>query len=107
MTIKDLVETYRQFPEWFIKQYKGVKCIEIIDFNSLYGASPYMFQFNFYDLRIRIKLSFDRFQDIYYKDGKENITDTYYILTNKMYDQFLTEVQREFEKKIKGSEQYE
>ena len=101
MTIKDLVEAYRQFPEWFIKQYKGIKYVEIIDFNSLYGANPYLFQFNFYDLKMRVKLSFDRFQDIYY-NNKEDIADTYYILANKMYDQFLTEVQKEFEKKING-----
>ena len=56
---------------------------------------------------MRVKLDFDRFQNIYYKDGKRDVDDTYHILANKIYNQFLTEVQRTFEKKIRGVNQYE
>lgn len=102
--MKELIGAYRQFPEWFTKELKNVRCVEIIEFNSLYGTNPYIFQFNFYDLKMRVKLDFNRFQDIYYEDSKEDIANTYYILANKIYNQFLIEVQREFEKKIKGIE---
>ena len=103
--MKELIEAYRQFPEWFTKVFRNVRCAEVIDFSSL--ANPYMFQFNFYNLKMRVKLDFDRFQNIYYKDGKRDVDDTYHILANKIYNQFLTEVQRTFEKKIRGVDQYE
>jgi hypothetical protein len=56
---------------------------------------------------MRVRLDFDRFEDIYYHEGKHKIEDTYLILSDKIYNQFFTEVQKGFQKRIKGENYYE
>ena len=56
---------------------------------------------------MRVILDFDRFENIYHHEGKHRIEDTYLILSDKIYNQFFTEVQKEFQKQIKGENYYE
>lgn len=104
--MRELIEAYNQFPKWFIKTYKNVKYVQTIDFNHIM-ADPFMFGFKFNELQMRVKLDFDRFEDIYYHEGKHSIENTYLILSDKIYNQFFTEVQKEFQKQIKGENYYE
>ena len=104
--MRELIEIYNQFPEWFTKIYKNVRYVKILDFNNII-ADPFIFSFNFNELKMQVKLNFDRFEDIYYHEGYYRIEDTYLILSDKIYNQFLTEVQKEFQKRIKGENYYE
>ena len=104
--MRELIEAYNQFPEWFIKTYKNVRYVQTIDFSHVM-ADSFIFSFNFDELKMRVKLDFDRFEDIYYHEGKYKIEDTYLILSDKIYNQFFTEVQKEFQKQIKGENYYE
>ena len=100
--MKELREIYRQFPEWVIKYvFKNTNYVELVELNNLYGINSYLFQFNYHGARIRAKLDFKRFENIYYHDGNENREDTYFILANKLYEQFLDEIQKDFVKEIK------
>lgn len=104
--MRELIEAYNQFPEWFTKIYKNVRYAKTLDFNHIM-ADPFIFSFNFNGLKMQIKLNFDRFEDIYCHEGNYRIEDTYLILSDKIYNQFLTEVQKEFQKRIKGENYYE
>lgn len=104
--MKELIEAYNRFPEWFTRVYKNVKCAQVIDFSHTI-ADPFIFDFKFDELKMRVKLNFDRFEDIYYHEGKHSIEDTYLILSDKIYNQFFIEVQKEFQKRIKGENYYE
>lgn len=104
--MRELIEAYNHFPEWFTKTYKNVRYTQIVDFNHIM-TDPFIFSFNFAELKMRVKLNFDRFEDIYYHEGKYRIEDTYLILSDKIYNQFFTEVQKEFNKQIKGENYYE
>lgn len=104
--MKELIEAYYSFPEWFTRTYKNIRYVRSIDFSHIM-ADPFVFSFNFYDLKIKVRLNFDRFEDIYRHEGKYKIEDTYLILSDKIYNQFFTEVQKEFQKRIKGENYYE
>lgn len=104
--MKELLEAYNQFPKWFTKIYKNVKYVKVLDFNRVFG-DPFVFSFKFNELKINVTLEFDRFEDIYRHKGNHRIEDTYLILSDKIYNQFLTEVQREFQKRMKGENYYE
>lgn len=104
--MKEIIEAYNQFPEWFTRTYKNVKYVQTIDFSHIM-ADPFIFSFNFDKLKMRVKLDFDRFKDIYYHEGNYKFEDTYFILSDKIYNQFFTEVQKEFQKQIKGENYYE
>lgn len=107
--MRELIEAYRQFPKWIVEYiFNNTKYVELIEFDNLYGVNPYMFQFNYHDMKIRVKLDFNRFKDIYYQEGNESKEDTYFILANKLYEQFLNEIQRDFVKELKrGNINYE
>ena len=102
--MKELIEAYNRFPEWFTRVYKNVKCAQVIDFSQI--ADPFIFDFKFDELKMRVKLNFDRFEDIYYHEGKREIENTYLILSDKIYNQFFIEVQKEFQKRIRGENYY-
>ena len=104
--MKELIEAYNQFPEWFTRIYKNIRYAQIIDFSHTI-VDPFIFSFKFDELKMRVKLDFDRFEDIYYHEGKHKIEDTYLILSDKIYNQFFTEVQKEFKKRITGENFYE
>lgn len=104
--MKELLEAYNQFPKWFTTIYKNVRYVEILDFNHVFG-DPFIFSFNFDELKMKVMLEFDRFEDIYRHEGNYRIEDTYLILSDKIYNQFLTEVQKEFQKRMKGENYYE
>lgn len=104
--MRELIEAYNQFPEWFTKIYKNVRYVTILDFNHAF-VDPFMFSFNFDEFKMKVKLEFDRFEEIYCHEGNCRIEDTYLILSDKIYNQFLTEVQKEFQKRIKGENYYE
>jgi hypothetical protein len=103
--MRELIEAYNQFPEWFTKTYKNVRYIQTINFDHVI-ADPFIFSFNFDELKMRVKLDFDRFEDIYRHEGNRRIEDTYLILSDKIYNQFFIEVQKEFQKRIKGENYY-
>ncbi len=104
--MKELIEAYQRFPEWFTKTYKNVRCVQIVDFSHIM-ADPFIFSFKFNELKMKIILDFDRFEDIYCREGNHKIEDTYLILSDKIYNQFFTEVQKEFKKRIEGKDYYE
>lgn len=104
--MKELIEAYQRFPEWFTKTYKNVRYVQTIDFSHIM-ADPFIFSFDFDKLKMRVRLDFDRFEDIYRREGNHNIEDTYLILSDKIYNQFFTEVQKVFQKRIKGENYYE
>ena len=103
--MKELIEAYYSFPEWFTRTYKNVRYARSIDFSHIM-ADPFIFSFNFDELKMRVMLDFDRFENIYRYEGKHRIEDTYLILADKIYNQFFTEVQQEFQKQIKGENYY-
>jgi hypothetical protein len=104
--MKELIEAYQRFPEWFTKTYKNVRYVQTVDFSHIM-ADPFIFSFNFDNLKMRIKLNFDRFEYIYRYEGNRKIENTYLILSDKIYNQFFTEFQKEFQKRIKGENYYE
>ena len=104
--MRELIEAYNHFPEWFTRIYKNVRYAQIMDF-SYVMTDPFIFSFKFDELKMRVKLDFDRFEDIYLHEGKHKIEDTYLILSDKIYNQFFTEVQKEFKKRITGENFYE
>lgn len=103
--MRELIEAYNQFPGWFTKIYKNVRYAQTIDFSNIM-SDPFIFSFKFNESNMRVKLDFDRFENIYYHEGKHRIEDTYLILADKIYNQFFTEVQRDFQKQIKGEKYY-
>ena len=104
--MRELIEAYNHFPEWFTRIYKNVRYVQTMDFSHMM-ADPFIFSFNFDELKMRVKLDFDRFKDIYYHEGKREIENTYLILSDKIYNQFFIEVQKEFQKRIRGENYYE
>lgn len=104
--MKELIEAYNQFPKWFTRIYKNVRYVQSIDFSHII-ADPFIFSFNFDELKMRVILDFDRFENIYHHEGKNRVEDTYLILSDKIYNQFFTEIQKEFQKQIKGENYYE
>lgn len=104
--MRELIEAYNQFPEWFTKIYKNVIYVQSIDFNN-FKADSFIFSFNFDKLKMRVMLDFDRFENIYHHEGHYRIEDTYLILSDKIYNQFFIEVQKEFQKRIRGENYYE
>lgn len=104
--MRELIEAYNQFPEWFTKIYKNVRYVQTIDFCHIM-ADSFIFSFNFDELKMRVMLDFDRFENIYRHEGKRRIEDTYLILSDKIYNQFFIEVQKEFRKRMKGENYYE
>ena len=104
--MRELIEAYNQFPEWFTRIYKNVRYAQTIDFSHAI-TDPFIFNFNFAELKMRVKLDFERFEDIYCHEGRYKIEDTYLILSDKIYNQFFTEVQKEFKKRIEGKDYYE
>lgn len=104
--MRELIEAYNKFPEWFTRIYKNVRYVQSIDFSHVM-ADPFIFSFKFDELKMRIRLNFERFEDIYCHEGRYKIEDTYLILSDKIYNQFFTEVQKEFQKRIKGENYYE
>lgn len=104
--MKELIEAYQRFPEWFTKIYKNVRYVQTVDFSHII-ADPFIFSFKFNELKMKVILDFDRFEDIYYREGNHKIENTYLILSDKIYNQFFTEFQKEFQKQIKGENYYE
>ena len=104
--MKELIEAYNNFPKWFTRIYKNVRYVQTMNFSHVM-ADPFIFSFKFDELKMRVKLDFDRFEDIYCHEGKHKIEDTYLILSDKIYNQFFIEVQKEFQKRIKGENYYE
>lgn len=104
--MRELIKAYNQFPEWFTKTYKNVRYVQTINFNHVI-ADPFILSFNFDELKMRVMLDFDRFEDIYRHEGNRRIEDTYLILSDKIYNQFFIEVQKAFQKRIKGENYYE
>ena len=104
--MRELIEAYNKFPEWFTKTYKNVMYAQTINFSHII-ADPFIFNFKFNELKISVMFDFDRFEDIYLHEGNRRIEDTYLILSDKIYNQFFTEVQKEFQKQIKGKDYYE
>lgn len=104
--MRELIEAYNKFPEWFTRIYKNVRYNQIMDFSHML-TDPFIFSFKFNELKMRVKLDFDRFEDIYLHEGKQRIEDTYLILSDKIYNQFFIEVQKEFQRRILGENYYE
>lgn len=104
--MRELIEAYNHFPEWFTKTYKNVRYVQTIDFSHI-TADPFIFNFNFDKLKMKVILDFDRFENIYRHEGNHKIEDTYLVLSDKIYNQFFTEVQKEFQKRMKGENYYE
>lgn len=96
--MKEIIEAYRQFPIWFQKtQWKNIQSVQQIDFTHFpMGDDPFFFRVKIFNYTITVKLTFERFLNIYEKNNKD-IAVTYDILAHKIKNEFYHELYRMFE----------
>lgn len=95
--MREIIEAYRQFPIWFQKtQWRNIYYVQQTDFSHFpMGDDPFFFKVKIFDYTVTIKLTFERFLNIYEKNDKD-IAITYDILANKIKNEYYDEAYKIF-----------
>ena len=106
--MKELIEAYYNFPEWFqTEHWKYIVIQSVFDFSDCYSEKHFVFQFKLlHTYAMRRVLTFEECLNVYQSKGEHNIGLTYLHLSKMIKKQFIDDVLRLFRKEV-GDYSYE
>ncbi len=97
--MKEIIEAYRQFPIWFKRtQWHNIYYVQQDDFTQFppFEDESFLFKVKVFDTSIVVKLTFQRFLNIYKKNNGD-ISIVYDTLAHKIKNEFYVELYKMFE----------